>query len=222
VLRARASEGWAGPVHFFGGARCAAPPCVGAGGLLRKRAGAGVRMGFAHPSFSAQWYTQVAHRIWGGSEGMRGLLCRQKKKGWEGRFAGSVRPARGVYKTRQDKGRCNKKKNRLERRVWRSHQLWVRGYHVRAEPARAGPVFFGGGALRCLADGDKPLPKNIARSCLGAARPRCLVAQGVPLSEGNRGAGSTGSHTYACELPMLGYVRQSSTAHKKYFFLTRL
>jgi hypothetical protein len=40
----------------------------------------------------------------------------------------------------------------------------------------------------------------LARSCLGAARPRCLVAQGVPLSEGNRETGSHwGSHTHAWE-----------------------
>jgi hypothetical protein len=37
----------------------------------------------------------------------------------------------------------------------------------------------------------------LARSCLGAARPRCLVAPGVPLSEGDR---ETGNHwvAHAC------------------------
>ena len=33
--------------------------------------------------------------------------------------------------------------------MWRSHQLWVRGHHVRAEPARAGSVVFWG--ARCAA-----------------------------------------------------------------------
>jgi hypothetical protein len=36
--------------------------------------------------------------------------------------------------------------------------LWVRGHHVRAEPARAGSVFFWG-ALRCLSDSQRPEKK---------------------------------------------------------------
>jgi hypothetical protein len=51
--------------------------------------------------------------------------------------------------------------------VWRSHQLWVRGYRVRTEPARTGSVFFWG--ARCAAwlvvkppPPQKKPPKNAA------------------------------------------------------------
>jgi hypothetical protein len=44
--------------------------------------------------------------------------------------------------------------------VWRSRQLRVRGHRVRAEPARAGSVFFWGGAPRYLSDSESPSHKQ--------------------------------------------------------------
>jgi hypothetical protein len=44
--------------------------------------------------------------------------------------------------------------------MWRLHQLWVRGHRARRADARAGSLFGGGGALRCLADSKSPSPKK--------------------------------------------------------------
>ena len=68
-------------------------------------------------------------------------------------------PDKKLLDTRMRAFGPDKKLQFLERGVWRSHQLWVRGHRVRTEPARAGSVVFWG--ARCAAwPIVKPLPKK--------------------------------------------------------------